>query len=138
MTKLILQMSFREFQKYLDINHGELNIDFYRDLFPQIKQLVTDTYRAVYTKIDPFKRDHTFEVSRFSLINIQIFGYDFMIDEDFKIYLIEVNTNPCLETSCPLLARIISEMLDNSFRVSVDPIFNNIPAPQEKSEVNTS
>ena len=46
-----------------------------------------------------------------------------MIDEDFRIYLIEVNTNPCLETSCPLLARIISEMLDNSLRIAFDPVF---------------
>lgn len=46
-----------------------------------------------------------------------------MIDEDFRIYLIEVNTNPCLETSCPLLARIISEMLENSFKIAFDPIF---------------
>ena len=46
-----------------------------------------------------------------------------MIDENFKIYLIEVNTNPCLETSCPLLARIISEMLDNSFKLTIDPLF---------------
>jgi len=70
---------------------------------------------AVAPKIDPHRREHTFE----------IFGYDFMLDEDFKIYLIEANTNPCLETSCPLLARIISELLDNSFRLTVDPMFQN-------------
>ena len=65
--------------------------------------------------MDPYKRLNCFE----------IFGYDFMIDEDFKIYLIEVNTNPCLETSCPLLARIISEMLDTSLRITVDPLFQS-------------
>jgi len=74
---------------------------------------VQDTYRAVYGKLDPLKRLHGFEV----------FGYDFMIDEDFRIYLIEVNTNPCLETSCSLLARIISELLDNTFRLAFDPLF---------------
>ncbi len=26
----------------------------------------------------------------------EIYGLDFMIDEDFKPWLIEVNTNPCL------------------------------------------
>lgn len=45
-----------------------------------------------------------------------MFGYDFMVDENFKLYLIEVNTNPCLEISCPLLARIIPEVIDNCFR----------------------
>lgn len=27
----------------------------------------------------------------------ELLGLDFMIDENLKIYLIEVNTNPCLE-----------------------------------------
>ena len=39
-----------------------------------------------------------------------------MIDDDFKTYLIEVNTNPCLELGCPLLARIIPSMIDNALR----------------------
>jgi len=51
----------------------------------------------VYTKIDPKRREYCFEV----------FGMDFMIDELFKVWLIEINTNPCLEQSAPLLSRII-------------------------------
>ena len=46
-----------------------------------------------------------------------------MIDENFKVYLIEANTNPCLEICCPLLARIIPELLDNSFRIAIDPLY---------------
>ena len=34
----------------------------------------------------------------------ELFGYDFLIDEDFRVWLIEVNTNPCLEESSPLLS----------------------------------
>lgn len=41
----------------------------------------------------------------------EIFGYDFFIDEELNIWLIEVNTNPCLEESCPLLSAIIPRML---------------------------
>ncbi len=45
-------------------------------------------------EIDPNKRAQCFE----------IFGYDFMLDHDFKVQLIEVNTNPCIETAqCPIL-----------------------------------
>lgn len=39
-----------------------------------------------------------------------------MIDDNFKVWLIEVNTNPCLELSCPLLARIIPALIENLFR----------------------
>jgi hypothetical protein len=62
--------------------------------------------------------------------SFELFGYDFMIDEDLNVRLIEVNTNPCLEMSCPLLARIIPEVLDNVFRIVIDPIF---PSPDLSS-----
>ena len=55
----------------------------------------------------------------------ELFGYDFMMDDDMKLVLIEVNTNPCLETeSCPLLSRLISQVVDQTFKVAVDPFFD--------------
>jgi len=39
-----------------------------------------------------------------------------MIDDKFKVYLIEVNTNPCFELSCSLLTRIIPAMIENSIK----------------------
>ena len=65
-----------------------------------------------------------------------------MIDDSYKVWLIEVNTNPCLELSCPLLGKIIPSMLDNAFRICLDPLY---PPPlfyqskklaQDKSELN--
>ena len=46
-----------------------------------------------------------------------------MLTEDFKVILIEVNTNPSLALSSPLLARIIPGMLDNTLRLVLDPLF---------------
>jgi tubulin monoglycylase TTLL3/8 len=97
----------------LDHAYPDKKINFNKDLLPQIKKLITDSFYATFTKIDPNRRQHSFE----------IFGYDFMIDSNFKVYIIECNTNPCLELSCPLMARIIPAMLDNVFRVVVDPLF---------------
>jgi len=102
-------------QRYFD-SSKELknkNINFDRDIFPQIEKVVADTFRAVGNKIDPNKVSNFFEV----------FGFDFMFDTDFKIYLIEVNSNPSLETCCPLLYRLIPELLDNTFRMVLDPYF---------------
>jgi len=58
-----------------------------------------------------------------------------MFDEDFKPYLIEVNTNPCLELSSPLLARLIPNMLENSFRIVVDPMFQPPEGFSQKKSV---
>ena len=54
---------------------------------------------------------------------MEVFGLDFMIDDEFKPYLIEVNTNPCLELSAPLLARLIPTMLENAIKIGLDSIF---------------
>ena len=34
------KLTFKDFQKYLDQNYAFLNIDFYRDMLPQIKKIV--------------------------------------------------------------------------------------------------
>ena len=36
--------------------------------------------------------------------------------------MIEVNTNPCLDVCCPLLARVIPAVLEATMRVAVDPL----------------
>ena len=64
-----------------------------------------DAIRASYLLIDREKREHNFE----------IFGLDFMIDDHHNPWLIEINTNPCLELSCPLLSKLIPEMVQNAF-----------------------
>lgn len=46
-----------------------------------------------------------------------------MIDENYKVWLIECNTNPCLELSSSLLSKILPSMIDNAFRITVDPLF---------------
>jgi tubulin monoglycylase TTLL3/8 len=47
-----------------------------------------------------------------------------MIDEDYKCWLIEVNTNPCIEVNCPVLAAVIPGMLDNAFTVGLDGLIS--------------
>lgn len=50
--------------------------------------------------------------------------------------MIEANTNPSLEICSPLLARIIPELLDNSFRVAIDPTFQPPAILDEKLALN--
>ena len=46
-----------------------------------------------------------------------------MIDDNYRVWLIEVNTNPCLELSSPLLSKIIPMMIENTLRIAVDSVF---------------
>ena len=53
-----------------------------------------------------------------------------MIDSQFKVYLIEVNTNPCLEVSSPLLGCLLPTIIENSLKICLDPLF---PSPENIS-----
>jgi D-alanine-D-alanine ligase-like ATP-grasp enzyme len=46
---------------------------------------------------------------------MEIFVYDFIIDNDFKTWLIEINTNPCIEESSGILKMLLPRMLGNLF-----------------------
>ena len=74
---------------------------------------MTDTIRATFHVLDSKKRLNSFE----------LFGYDFMFDDAFKPFLIEVNSNPSLEPSSNLLTKLFNQMLDNTFKVAIDPLF---------------
>lgn len=82
-----------------------------------MKEIGTEAVRATYSILDQSRRNNNFE----------LLGLDFMIDEDYVPWLIEVNTNPCLEMSCSLLDKLIPQMVDNMFKICVDPLF---PPPQ--------
>ena len=57
-----------------------------KTVYPKMKKIATDAVKASALTIDPDRKNHNFE----------IFGMDFMIDNQFKPWLIEINTNPCL------------------------------------------
>lgn len=46
-----------------------------------------------------------------------------MIDENNKIWLIEVNANPCIEESSNLLKMLIPRMIDDAFKLTLDKVF---------------
>ena len=62
---------------------------------------------------------------------MEIFGYDFIVDSDLKTWLIEVNTNPCIEESSGLLKMLVPRMIgrylineiDDAFKLTLDVVF---------------
>lgn len=77
-------------------------------MVPQMELTLT----AVRQKLNKNNRRFCFE----------IFGYDFMVDDLLNTWLIEVNTNPCLEESNKLLKQLLPRMLDDAFKLTVDAV----------------
>lgn len=62
--------------------------------------------------------------------NFEIFGLDFMIDRDLKVWLIEANTNPAMSTGNSFLDQLIPRMLDDALKIVLDKLF---PLPKAES-----
>ena len=108
------ELPFSEFQKFINENFPEKKYNIKTDLMKKIKEIIEITMRAGKDKINKNNRNYQFE----------IFGYDFMLDNDFNVFLIEINTNPGLEESSPWIKIIIPRMLDDALRLTLDQIFD--------------
>ena len=107
------KMSYSDFDKVL---LKEYQTSFYNKILPMIKKRVGDVFKAGGKKlVGEVRSDYN---------GFEWLGFDFMMTDDMKVQLIEVNTNPALETqSCILLQRLIPQMLDQSLKIAVDPFF---------------
>lgn len=74
-------LSLNALQKYFDEKFPELEISVEKHLLSRMKDFIIDTYLASKKNLNPKKRKDCFE----------LFGYDFLIDEDFRTWLLEVN-----------------------------------------------
>ena len=110
------EVPFYEFQKFIDEKYPQKNYKIKRDLMKQIKEIISVSMRSGKNRINKNGRSHQFE----------IFGYDFMLDADFNVFLIEINSNPGLEISSPWIQIIIPRMLDDALRLTVDKVFEPI------------
>jgi hypothetical protein len=86
---------------------------------------------------------NSFELLGYAFVHISFYSnhhppllvlcsYDFMMDENMKLQLIEVNSNPCMDRVGPHLQKMLPEMIEHIFQLALDPIF---PSPlQAKKE----
>ena len=115
------EISFQDFE-----NSVNNTINVKKDLLPKVKEIIIHSMKSVAGKINKNERKICFE----------IFGYDFMFDENYVPYILEVNTNPGLEISSPLIEMLIPRMVDDAFKLTIDKIFfinkNNIEKMKEK------
>jgi len=107
------EVPFHDFQKYLDLEYKDQKINVKEHIMNQVKYIVELTMKSVKDKINPNKRNFCFE----------IFGYDFMMDVNLNVFLIEINTNPGLEISSPWIKAIVPRMVDDALRLTLDEVF---------------
>ena len=105
------EISFESFQNELDKRGDGKN--FVKNVLPKIFRIIAISANASKNKINILNRKNCFE----------IFGYDFILDKNLEPFLLEINTNPGLEESSPLIEMLVPRMIDDAFRLTVDEIF---------------
>ena len=104
------EISFQTFQNFLNENY---DFNFREEIFPKFIEIIKHSVLSVRNKINKNNLNYCFE----------IFGYDFMMDEDKNVYLIEINTNPGLEISSDIIAELVPRMIDDALLLTVDELF---------------
>ncbi|XP_053776415.1 inactive polyglycylase TTLL10 isoform X2 [Desmodus rotundus] len=74
----------------------------------QMQQIMTHCFLAVKSKLEC-------KLGYFDLI-----GCDFLIDDNFKVWLLEMNSNPALHTNCEVLKEVVPRVVVESLDLALE------------------
>lgn len=104
--------NFERLQSYFDEKYAkekELPENWvYTAFTKRMHQIMTTCFHSIRQKLH--RRTGTFD----------LLGFDFLIDEDFKVWLLEVNINPALHTNCQVLMDLIPGVVDETLKLVLE------------------
>ena len=105
-------MSYNDFKLFLQSEN--IPLMKYDELINDMKYLIKISMNSVGKK---FLKNN-------NVLCFEVFGYDFIIDNEYNPWLLEINNNPGLSISSPVIEKLIPRMMDDAFRLTIDKIFN--------------
>ena len=119
-------LSYADLQEYFDEHYPQYNLNVEETILPRIKDIVIDSFLCVKNKMNPNNRKNVFE----------LFGFDFLLDEDFRIWLIEINYNPFLGMPNAYMQELVPRMINDLLKIVIDPVLKpkNIHEPERPND----
>lgn len=105
------EMSYQDFKDYLQ--EEGISLEYFHKMINRMKFLVEISMNSVSKKL----------IKTENVLSFEIFGYDFILDQNFQPYILEINSNPGMGISSPVIERLVPRMLDDAFRLTIDKIF---------------
>ena len=105
------EMSYDDFKKAL--KKDNISLEKFYNMIEEMKYLIKISFKSVGNKL----------LKTNPVLCFEIFGYDFILDNDFKLWILEINNNPGLGISSPVIFKLVPRMLDDAFRLTIDKIF---------------
>ena len=107
-------LRLEQLQQYFDLSYGKNTINIKRDFFPRMKELICDAILSLREKVKLSRTERKF---------YEHFGFDFLIDDNFRTWLLEVNQNPSLDWGTEWSHQYLDFFLEDIGRKAIDPYF---------------
>lgn len=108
--------SLERFMKFLEEKFGDRGL-WESKVKPAMQRAVVDSLKSAQDMIE--NRKNSFDM----------YGYDFVLDENLDVWLIEINASPSMEHSTPVTARLVVRVLDDT----LDLVLNDPAAKAKKA-----
>ena len=96
-----------QFIEYLGEEHGSEDL-WENKIQKQMKKIVTWSTMSVQDMVQNRRR------------SCELYGYDFMVDENLDVWLIEVNSSPAMDYSTDITERLVTRVLPDCVKVLAD------------------
>ena len=106
------EMSYSDFKKFME--EEKIPLEKFNKMIEDMKKLVKISFKSVGNKL----------LKVTPVLCFEIFGYDFILDSDFRPWILEINNNPGLGISSPVIQKLVPRMFDDALRLTIDKIFN--------------
>ena len=106
------EMSYNDFKSFM--KDENIPLEKFDKMIKQMEFLVQISFKSVGKKL----------MKTIPVLCFEIFGYDFILDSDFNPWILEINNNPGLGISSPVIQKLVPRMLDDAFRLTIDKVFD--------------
>ena len=107
------EISFKKFIELLNNTNNGKGQKIFNKIWNKMKEEIQLSMNSVGRKLKGIQ----------NVLSFQIFGYDFIVDQKFNPWILEINDNPGLEISSELISHLIPRMIDDAIRLTVDKVF---------------